>query len=383
MNKKGFYSVLILILFILTSCAMAVPTKNDQAEGGLTELSKSENSEASEDLYLISTSTEVHAEISGVLESTSTPTPNPTPTPVPTQTPTLTSVWNSEINGIRSIMQDYGFVEEYYLTEEYWSTLHNRIEEFGVAERMVALEYHGNSYTFFDGAYSLDPDAFYKQMQYLMENNYHFVTIHELKGFLEGWLDLPKRSIILTTDSGAASKASFESITAQFRELESIYGYKPHMQSYIWTKHMTAAENSECQNNACWEIFLRAKETGYFTFGTHSETHPQFEFMSVDFLKEDLGISITKIRENTSLNVYAITWPHESCAWDLVALDEIGIDIGFGGLSKYTSDAFVYKNDAMYNCLPRLFPPNGGGFSSRPLGFTLEDMVLSAARENK
>ena len=250
-----------------------------------------------------------------------------------------------------------------------------------VTQRIVALEYHGNDYYFYNGSYSLNPDAFYKQIEYLMENQYHFVTIHELMGFLDGWLDLPKRSIILTTDSGYTSQDSFNSIISQFSELESSYSYKPHMQSYIWTKGMTEQESSACKKDACWAAVAIAKESGFFTFGTHSQSHQEFKHMSGDFLKEDLGKSIAGISNNIGLNVYAVSWSHESCSWNVEALEDIGIRIGFGGLSKKVTDAFVYKNDEMYNCLPRLFPPNVGGYSSRPLGFTLEDMLRTAAKD--
>lgn len=383
MKKNKVFSLLTLVIFfvfLLTGCVFTANAGDEKVSEELSEPSKSVEPEKYNGQNPNLSPTEVFVEIDEILKSTPTPTLYPTPTETPTVIPTPTPIWDSQRAGVRLIMEKYGFIEEYYLTDEYWSTLYNRIDNYGVAEKIVALEYHGNNYSMYDGAYSLNPDAFYKQIEYLMENQYHFVTLHELKGFLDGWLDLPKRSIILTTDSGYTSQESFESIITQFSELELIYGYKPHMQSYVWTKGMTQEESSVCKENACWKSFLKAKDSGFFTFGTHSETHPQFEFKTVDFLKEDLGISTEKIRENTGLNVYAITWPHESCSWDLEALDEIGIEIGFGGLSKYTSDAFVYKNDQMYNCLPRLFPPNGGGYSSRPYGFTLEDILN--AQEN-
>ena len=309
----------------------------------------------------------------------STYTPTHIPTYTPTYTPTITPVpiFESQRQKIRDLMEKYGDVQEYYLSDDYWELMYERIEKFGAAERIVAFELHGNNYNMYNGGYSLSPEAFYSQINYLMENEFHFVTIHELRGFLEGWLDLPKRSVILTTDSGNTSQESNASIIEQFSDLTLKYGYRPHIQSYIWTFNMTT-ESSKCKNDACWESFKDAKSSDFFTFGTHSESHRQFEFETSDFLYSDLEQSIDEIYDNLGIRVFAIAWPHESCSKETEVLDKLGITIGFGGLSKPEKDSFVYKEDAMNLCLPRLFPPNGRSEwaeSSRPFGFTLREIL--------
>ena len=136
-------------------------------------------------------------------------------------------------------------------------------------------------------------------------------------------------------------------------------------------------ESSKCKNNACWESFKDAMNSGFFTFGTHSESHRQFEFETSDFLYSDLEQSIDEIYDNLGIRVFAITWPHESCSKAEI-LNNLGITIGFGGLSRPEKDSFVYKRDTMNLCLPRLFPPNGGSEwseSSRPFGFTLREIL--------
>lgn len=368
---KKLLMILVVFGVLLLGCTSVLVTPNDSRPKELMVIKNLIPTEAVKPLPTLSPIAEIPTEVSALL-----PTFPPNPE-ISTEIPSPLSAWDLQRTNTRLIMEEYGFVEEYYLTEEYWSTLYNRIASYGVAERIAALEYHGNDYSMYDGTYSMTPAHFYTQIEYLMENDYHFVTIHELKGFLEGWLDLPERSIILTTDSGYTSKTSFQSIVSQFSELEDLYGYRPHMQSYIWTKGMTEIESVQCRNDACWDSFREAKESGFFTFGTHSETHPRFELKSKEFLKDDLQISINKIYDNIEISVYAITWPHESCPQNFEVLDVVGIQIGFGGLSKPEKDAFVYKNDDMHLCLPRLFPPNGGGYSSRPYGFTLEDILYS------
>jgi len=297
-----------------------------------------------------------------------TPTTPPTPTPIP-------KAYENDRNRIREIMEEYHFIELDYLSNAYWQLLTERINKFGPAERIMALEFHGNDYWMYDGAYSMNPETFYKQINYLMENDFHFVTIHELRGFIEGSVTLPKRSIILTTDSGYSSQKSMRSMISQFAELEEIYGYKPHFQSYIWTRYMTPEEEEACINDACWETFRIAKASGYFTFGTHSETHPYFERVNLEDTRKDLVISQEKILQNIGVFAYAIAWPHESCSPHIEMLKEIGIDIGFGGWSKPLTDGYAYQEDPQCLCLPRLFPPHGGGISARPNGETLEQML--------
>jgi hypothetical protein len=139
---------------------------------------------------------------------------------------------------------------------------------------------------------------------------------------------------------------------------------------------MTPEETIECKDNSCWETFILAKNSGYFTFGTHSQSHDDFSLKDEIFTREDLQMSMDKIRDNIGLRVYAITWPFEACSPYLELLSSLGIKIGFGGSSKPILDAYVYKSDQQYMCLPRLFPPHGGGISARPNGKTLEQMLL-------
>jgi len=292
-------------------------------------------------------------------------------TPAPTVSP-------QQIH-IENIMSDYGYTDNYYLTDDYWEMMSARIDKYGLAKNIVPLEYHGNDYSMYNGQYSMDPKTFFEQIEWLMQNDYHFVTIHELRGFVEGWLELPARSIILTTDSGYSSTISIPSMIEQFQTLESIYGYRPHMQSYIWTWKMEEAENITCKDNLCWKVFNDALDSGFFTFGTHSEAHLEFGKMNSETIFSDLSTSIAEIEENLGIKVTAIAWPHESCPRDMQPVLNTGITIGFGGLSKRTEDAFVEESDMNPLCLPRLFPPNSGSrFSSRPVGITLEELLLSA-----
>ena len=304
----------------------------------------------------------------------------PTLTTVPTVT-VAPKVYEETRSKIRRIMEAYGSVDEYYLSDAYWDKLQKDIADSGTAKRILTLEFHGDNYWMYDGSYSLTPEAFAVQMDWLMKNNYHFVTIHETEGYIEGWLDLPAKSIILTTDSGGGSKNSLARITEVFKLLDKKYGYRPHMQSYIWTHGMFPEETVTCTDNACWQAFNTAKDSGYFSFGSHTQTHRDFSHLTLDDTLWDIKDSQKKILANLGIKVYAITWPFEACSpYENQIRETAGITIAYGGWSKPIKEAFTAKSDTMALCLPRLFPPNSEGYSGRPVGVTLEQMLDSAAK---
>jgi hypothetical protein len=294
----------------------------------------------------------------------------------PTVAPTLLPQESARIKLIEVLTQ-YGQVDSYYISNEYWQLLANNILQYGAAERILVLEYHGDNYRMYDGAYSMTPTSFEHDMRWLMENNYHFVTGAEMLGFLEGWLDLPKRSIFLTTDSGQTSDKSMGRIVPLYQKLESEYGSRPHMNSFIWTNQMNTGESAKCKNDACWETFRKVRDSGFFTIGTHTESHNDFEKkMNKDETIYDFNASILDIQTNLGLRVYSVTWPFESCSIFPEVIKEAGIKYAFGGWTRETLKLYSYKNDTMLLCLPRLFPPNPDGISGRPNGLTLEEMLI-------
>jgi hypothetical protein len=48
-------------------------------------------------------------------------------------------------------MQAYGDEQAAYLSDAYWQQLEARLERCGSAEDILTLEYHGDSYTMYDG----------------------------------------------------------------------------------------------------------------------------------------------------------------------------------------------------------------------------------------
>jgi hypothetical protein len=269
-------------------------------------------------------------------------------------------------------MQAYGDVQEAYLSDAYWQQLEARLARCGSAQDILTLEYHGDSYTMYDGRYSMNPQAFRAQVAYLMQQDYHFATLHEVEGFVQGWLELPSCSVILTTDVSDEHAGSLLSIASTFADLEAEYGYAPHMIAFIWTGAMGSGV---CWGGGCWEDLNEALESGYFTFGTHSYSHQDFGQITPAEQAEDLQRSIGDMQAEMGLTPYALAWPFETCSAFPDSISALGITLAWGGVTKPMERNFTSWLDPRPLCLPRMLPPNIEGISMRPPGYTLQQML--------
>lgn len=246
------------------------------------------------------------------------------------------------------------------------------IQKYGTATKALPLEFHGDHYWFFDGAYSMDPATFVWLMTWFQKNDVWAVSANELLGFLDGTLTLPARSVILTTDSGASSVESLQRMIPVLQETGM------HFISFIWTMQMLAEETAACPDNLCWDTFHIAKESGVFSFGTHTEYHLPLAEKDEAFGMKDVAQSIEEIETNLGVSPQVLSWPLESCPQWGDKLIDLGIRAAFGGRSRPLDQCAVYAKDPLPYCLPRLFPPNRQDLiSSRPAGMTIEDLALN------
>lgn len=243
------------------------------------------------------------------------------------------------------------------------------IEKYGRALTIPAFEYHGDEYSMFDNNYNMDQETFYKQMKWLGDNEYYAVTGPDLIGFLEGSLDLPGRSIILTTDSSNCSQKSIP------RMIDVLGETAMHFHSFIWTKDMNENESTRCDGNACWNTFKNAVRSGVFTIGSHTETHRDFGLVEKQVGIDELYYSKKEIEDNLGIDIHSISWPYEVCPYWSEDLYNMGYRYAFGGRSKPLYYCSVEKEDIENWCLPRILPPNINGKSGRPSGETLESIM--------
>ncbi len=307
------------------------------------------------------------------------PTPTASPTILPSSTQDAFQDLPEPWLRIQERMQSYGQVQEDYLSPEYRLRLSQAIEGQGEAAQILSLELHGDSYSMFEERYSLTPEIFYSQVETLLTEGYHFATIHEVEGFVYGWFPLPQKSVILTTDISSQTVNSLASIAQTFAALEQQYGVRPHMIVYPWTGDMLERPGIACEGDSCWQALRDARDSGFFTFGAHSQTHPDFSTVGFEQLETDWMTSRQAMLNNLGLNVYSLAWPFEVCSQDTQAMLNMGFTIGWGGVTKPITQNYTAWQDPAPLCLPRMFPPAISGVSMRPEGLTLEQMLDGVA----
>jgi peptidoglycan/xylan/chitin deacetylase (PgdA/CDA1 family) len=244
------------------------------------------------------------------------------------------------------------------------------IDKYGPATRILPLEFHGDYYYMEEGAYNMNPETFTWLMEWFQYNEVWAVNGPELTGYLDGILDLPARSVVLTTDSG---NTSVESLTRMIPVLQRT---GMHFISLIFTARMNAGESAACEADACWEKFREALASSVFTFGTHSERHLDFYKLSPADGFRDLLHSKQEIEENLDIQVELLSWPYESCPTWMEQLEDHGFKAAFGGRSRPIDSCSIFPQDELRWCLPRLLPPNRDSrTSNRPLGMDIEQMM--------
>jgi peptidoglycan/xylan/chitin deacetylase (PgdA/CDA1 family) len=246
------------------------------------------------------------------------------------------------------------------------------VRKYGPATRVPALEFHGDNYYFFDGAYCMNPPTFKYLMELLQENEVWSATSDEVVAYIQGQIDLPARSIILTTDSGNASVVSLERMTPVLQETGM------HFISLIWTRYMQATESVLCQGDICWSAFRDALDSGVFSFGSHSETHRDLATLSPEEGLADMLDSKKEIEDMLGVTPQLISWPFESVpSWAPILADHgfVGSFAG-GGSRKTMLENVILPSEPSPGDLPRVLPPNFGSLTSgRPGGKTMLEML--------
>ena len=288
--------------------------------------------------------------------STATPTLPPTITPSPTQNPDP-ATWTKE-----EVLANHEKERLAYL------------EEQGPAKSIPALEYHGDNYRIPFGAavVELAPEGFESQMAWFHENHVHAVTGEELRQWLNGNLELPARSVILTFDLGNNGLNSVPRMLEVFRKYQ-MFGL------FTITHYgMDAGTSILCPDDRCWDAFRVAHNSGYVTIGTHTITHRDFSTIDrVEGLAEiENSKRIIEEKIGNGCEVFILTWPLEAVPSWAKELKTIGIDIAFGGNTYpiLQNAAWLDKPEDWFK-LPRILPPNSNGLSGRPGGKTLEDIM--------
>ena len=246
-----------------------------------------------------------------------------------------------------------------------------KVLEQGYATSIPAFEFHGDYYSFYNGAYSMSKEYFKTLMRWFKDNDYWALSVQETIDYIQGKELMPAKSVMFTTDSGNVSQPSLTRMIPTLEETGM------HFQSYIWTKEMDEGEHQLCHKDACWDAFNRAYETGLFSFGTHSEEHKAMAHMNYQDGLADLLESKNDIETNMDVEVQLISWPFESVPSWASKLSEYGYIGGFAGNSRNAlSKLYTVPNEPSPWNMPRIFPPNPHSLESgRPSGYTIDEIM--------
>jgi peptidoglycan/xylan/chitin deacetylase (PgdA/CDA1 family) len=246
------------------------------------------------------------------------------------------------------------------------------IRKYGPATRIPAFEFHGDNYYMYDGAYCMNPATFKFLMTWLQENEVWAPTSDEVVDYIRGDLELPSRSVILTTDSGNVSLPSLGRMIPVLQETGM------HFISFIWTRYMQSKESVSCRDDICWNAYRDARDSGVFSFGTHSESHRDLSMLGSEEGLEDLLVSKKEIEDSLGVSPRLISWPFEAVPDWADILGQHGFMGAFAGgdRRKTMLDNVILPNEPSPWDLPRVLPPNFGTLTSgRPGGKTLPEMM--------
>lgn len=130
---------------------------------------------------------------------------------------TMTTYGNvSEIDTVYEMEMENQNAEKSYYHQQY-KTLDNETEKkvrffdlsYGEAKKIPVLMYHHllmeEENTYGNNPAVITVEAFEEQMAYMHKYGFNTITLLELEKFLEGELEVPKRSVVITFDDGYSS----------------------------------------------------------------------------------------------------------------------------------------------------------------------------------
>ncbi len=208
------------------------------------------------------------------------------------------------------------------------------VNKSDTADKIAILNYH----FFYDinnnnchESICLRTDRFRQQLQYLKDNNFHTLTIHEFVQWMYGEIEIPKKSVLITIDDGGkgTSKTSGNYLIPLLEE------YKMHGTLFLISAWWNPIEYKS--------DYLDVQSHGY---DIHYESRSWCQYRSkgncipYDDLVKDLKKSIEVVKDDTSFCFPFYEYTDSS----IKAVKESGFKVAFiGGYRKASRDDDKYK----------------------------------------
>ena len=199
----------------------------------------------------------------------------------------------------------------------------------------IALIYHRFENNLYPST-SISKKTFYKQLQYLKENNFNVLPITTLIDFFYKKKPLPKKSVFITVDD--AYKSFYEYAFPILKKFNFPF-------SIFLSTNFVA--NNEDNDFMIWEMLREIKKNGGHIFN-HSHKHKSFVKYSSEEIIEDVILAEKIINENLGEIEKIISYPYgesNKSVEDLI--QKLGYKIAF---SQHSSPIHFRENK--YN-LPR------------------------------
>jgi len=140
---------------------------------------------------------------------------------------------------------------------------------------------------------------FDKQMEHLSKNEYNVLSYDNIAGKIAQREGLPERTVCVTFDDGFKDNAS------NAMPILQKYGFKA-------TIFLTVDFIASGKKWLDWNDIAELKKTGIFSFGSHSVSHRKLSGLSMDELKEEIGVSKKILEDHLKIPIFLFAYPFGS-----------------------------------------------------------------------
>lgn len=143
---------------------------------------------------------------------------------------------------------------------------------------------------------SVTPDNFNKQMNYLASNGYHTITLDELGAALFNKAQLPSKPVVITLDDG------YKDAYTQALPILKSHGLKAI--DFVITGFVGGP------NFLSWSDIREMKDSGVFTFGSHTVNHVALTYGSNESIAYEVTQSKNELQNNLGTLVNWLAYPY-------------------------------------------------------------------------
>lgn len=195
-------------------------------------------------------------------------------------------------------------------------------------------------------AYSLKPEQFDEQMNFLKENRYNVITMKDYIDYMYGKKEIPEKTVIITIDDGY--RCTYEYAYPILKK----YGFKATI--YLYQDFLPGGKNALTVQQ------IKEMRSGGFEFGCHSKSHPVLTKKGkmndeeyIKFLEKEI-LGAKKYLEgllNSPIDTFA--YPYGSYSKEVhLIIKKAGYKLAFSVVPSYNTkdtDKFSLKRTMIYN----------------------------------